>query len=217
MHNAVARSPFGPPRTEFYKFLNGLDLEDSELRRYAALLGSSRAALVPTLSLEYLDLPEHDNPWKEPVAATLDPKDIHLPANSLTGNREAEGGELADAFPPGFSKQIVRVEERYRRAGAKYLTGSGTSAFGTMPGISLHTEIQLLTRIGLPPRQALAASTSNFGEIFRWTKVGQIKAGYNADVLVLDENPVKDVRNLKKIHMVILKGEILDRQKLLAR
>jgi len=217
MHNAVANAPFGPARTEYYRFLVGLDLEDSKLQRYAAFLGSSRAALIPTLSLEYLDLPEHANPWKEPVAAILDPKDIHLPANPLTGNREAQAEDPADAVPPGFSQQILRIEDQYRRTGAKYLTGSGTTAFGTMPGISLHTELQLLTRIGLTPRQALAASTGNFGEIYRWRKVGEVKAGYNADLLVLDENPVKDVNNLKKIRMVILNGEILDREKLLVK
>jgi len=217
MHEAVANSPFGQPRIEFYKFLTAIDLEDSKLKRYAALLGSSRVALVPTLSLEYLDLPGHDNPWKEPVAAILDPKDIHLPANPLTGNRDAGSEDLADASPPGFPQKVLRIEERYRRAGARYLTGSGTTAFGTMPGISLHTEVQLLTRIGLTPRQALAASTSNFGEIYRWSRVGQVKAGYNADLLVLDEDPVKDVRSLKKIRMVILDGEILDREKLLAK
>jgi hypothetical protein len=217
MHEAVAKSPFGQPRIEFYKFLTALDPEDSKLRLYAAFLGSSRVALVPTLSLEYLDLPGHDNPWREPVAAILDPKDIHVPANPLTGNRDAADVDLADAFPPGFSQKVVRIEEAYRRAGARYLTGSGTTAFGTMPGISLHTEVQLLTRIGLTPRQALAASTSNFGEIYRWTRVGQVKTGYNADLLVLDEDPIKDVRNLKKIRMVILDGEILDREKLLAK
>jgi hypothetical protein len=217
MHRAVASSPFGPPRTEFYKFLSALDPEDSKLKRYAAFLASSRVALVPTLSLEYLDLPDHENPWKEPVAAILDPKDIHLPANPLTGNRDTQPEDPADAFPPDFSQRILRIEEQYRRAGAKYLTGSGTCAFGTMPGISLHTELQLLTRIGLSPRQALAAATGNFGEIFRWAKVGQVKAGYNADLLVLDENPVKDIRNLKKIRMVILNGEILDRGKLLTK
>ncbi|HEY7114407.1 MAG TPA: amidohydrolase family protein [Thermoanaerobaculia bacterium] len=217
MHRAVADSPFGPSRIEFYNFLNRLDLEDSKLMRYAAFLAASRTALIPTLSLEYLDLPEHENPWKEPAAAILDPKDIHLPANRRTGNREVQTEEAADAFPPGFPRHLLRIEEQYRRAGAKYLTGSGTSAFGTMPGISLHTELQLLTRIGLPSRQALAASTSNFGEIFRWAKVGQVKAGYNADVLVLDANPLEDIRNLKKIRMVILDGRILDREGLLTR
>src|SRR5262245_40799875 len=120
-------------------------------------------------------------------------------------------------FPPGVAENTLRIEEQYQKAGARYLAGSGTTAFGTMPGISLHTELKLLTRIGLSPRQALAAATSNFGEQFGWKNVGQAKAGYNADLLALDENPVTDISNLKKISMVILNGEILNRDKLLSK
>jgi imidazolonepropionase-like amidohydrolase len=109
------------------------------------------------------------------------------------------------------------IEEQYRKAGARYVAGSGTTAFGTLPGISLHTELKLLCRIGSTPRQALAAATSNFGEIFGWKKIGQVKAGYHADLLVLDENPVTNIENLKKIRTVILQGEILDREKLLTK
>ena len=86
-----------------------------------------------------------------------------------------------------------------------------------MPGISLHTELMLLTKIGLSPRQALAAATSNFEQILGWSKVGQVRGGYRADLLVLDDNPTTDVRNAKKIHAVILSGKVLDREKLLAR
>ena len=110
---------------------------------------------------------------------------------------------------------MLRLDEQYRKAGAKFVAGSGADAFGTLPGISLHTELELLTRIGLTPRQALAAATSNFGELFGWSEVGQVKAGSNADLLVLDENPVQDIGHLKKIRMVILNGEILDRDRLL--
>jgi len=86
-----------------------------------------------------------------------------------------------------------------------------------MPGISLHTELQLLTRIGLTPRQALAAATSNVGEMFGWSDIGQVKAGYHADLVVLDENPVQEIRNLKKIRMVILNGKVLDRDRFLVK
>jgi imidazolonepropionase-like amidohydrolase len=86
-----------------------------------------------------------------------------------------------------------------------------------MPGISLHTALQLLTRIGLTPRQALAVATSNLGELFGWSNVGKVKAGSNADLLVLDANPVEDVSHLKKIRMVILDGKIIDRDRLLSK
>ena len=110
---------------------------------------------------------------------------------------------------------MIRIEERYRRPGAHYLAGSGTSAFGTLPGISLHNELRMLTGIGLTPRQALAAATSNVGEVFRWPAVGQIKPDYDADLVVVDGNPTTDIANLKKIRLVILNGEVLDRQPLL--
>jgi len=210
----VAADPFGPPRTEYYQLLNRLDLDGASMGEYAKVLGAGRVGLIPTLSLEYLDLPGHENPWKEPAAAILDPKGIHLPADPTTGKRESSSSEL---FPPGFAETILEIEERYRRAGAKYLAGSGTSAFGTLPGISLHTELELMTRIGLTPRETLAAATANYGAIFGWREVGQLTPGANADLLILDENPALDIRNLKKIRSVVFAGKIVDRDALLAR
>jgi len=74
----------------------------------------------------------------------------------------------------------------------------------------------MLTDLGVTPRQALAAATGNVGEVFRWPQVGQVKAGYDADLVVVDADPTADVRNLKKIRMVLLGGEIVDREALLA-
>jgi hypothetical protein len=217
LRKEVAADPFGPPRVKFYEFLTRLSPDDPVLQRYAAVLASGRTGLLPTLSWQYLELPDHENPWKEPIAAILDPKDIHLPADPLTGRptRPAEGP--VDASPPGLAEATLRIEEQYRKAGAHYLAGSGSDAFGTMPGISLHTELKLLTRIGLTPRQALAAATSNVGEMFGWSEVGQVKAGCHADLLVLDENPAQEIGNLKKIRLVILNGKVLDRNRLLVK
>ncbi len=210
MRDAVAKEPFGPPRTAFYQFLADLDPDDDRIAQWGSRLAQSHTSLIPTLSLYYLDLPNHDNPWKERIAAILDPKDIHLPADRTTGQAPKPPG-----IPAGLSQNVIRIDERYRRAGAHYLAGSGTSAFGTLPGISLHNELRMLTDIGLTPRQALAAATSNVGEVFRWATVGQVKRGYDADLLVVDGNPAADIRNLKKIRLVILNGEVVDRQALL--
>jgi hypothetical protein len=217
MRLEVAAAPFGRPREKFYEYLTHVDLNDPVLRQYAKVLGSAKVGLIPTLSLEYLDLPDHENPWREPIAAILDPKDIHLPANPTTGNRDAKEEDSAYHFPPTLSEALFRIEREYCKAGARYLAGSGTTAFGTMPGISLHTELMLLTKIGLSPRQALAAATSNFEKILGWSKVGQVRAAYHADLVVLDGDPTRDIRNAKRIQTVILDGKVLERDRLLAR
>ena len=210
MHHDVAEKPFGPPRTAFYQYLASLDPDSSSVPQWSKRLAASHVFLIPTLSIYYFDLPNHENPWKEPIARILDPKDVHLPVDRETGERKPAPG-----VPEGLSPNVLRIEQRYAHAGAHYLAGSGTSAFGTLPGISLHNELRMLTDLGLTPRQALAAATANVGEAFHWPSVGRVAKGYVADIVVVDADPTRDIRNLKKIRMVIHDGEIVDRDALL--
>jgi hypothetical protein len=215
LRDAVAKAPFGPPRRPFYEFLAQVPDDDPGLIRYAKVLAAGRTGLIPTLAMNYLDLPGHRNPWKEPAAALLDPKDIHLPASPETGERTQPADQGRDGFPPGTVQGLQLIESRYCKAGAKYLAGSGTDAFGTMPGISLHVELELLVQACLTPRQALAAATANVGELFGWPTVGQVKPGVEADLLVLDADPTRDIGNLKRIRHLILAGDVIDREGLL--
>ena len=211
----VADAPFGPPRVPYYEYLSKVPLDDPNLAAYAAALARSGVGLIPTLSLNYLDLPGHRNPWREPAAALLDPADIHLPADRRTGTRPPPANGTSEGFPPGATEHLTLIESRYCKAGVHYLAGSGTDAFGTMPGISLHTELELLVKACLTPRQALAAATANVGAIFGWRNIGEVRPGYNADLVVLGADPTRDVTNLKRIDQVVLAGTLLDRGALL--
>jgi Amidohydrolase family len=210
----VAALPFGPPRIPYYEYLVSLKGDDPAVARYAATLGTSGVMLIPTLSLSYLDLQGHRNPWTEPAARLLDPADLNLPADPKSGERPVSANPR-DAFPPGFGEHLLVLEARYCKAGARYLARSGTDALGTMPGISLHTELELLVKVCLTPRQALAAATANVGAAFAWRDVGQIRAGYHADLLVLDADPTADIANVKRIDRVMVAGALIDRAALL--
>ena len=207
----VALRPFGPPRMQYYRYLTSLAPDDSSLARHAQRLGAGHTLLMPTLSLIYLQLRDHENPWREPVAAMIDPAMIHLPADRVTGAAGIPADTMRDGMPPETGETMLALERRYHAAGAHYLTGSGVSAFGTMPGISLHTELELLVRIGLTPRQALAAATWNFSRLAPWSSLGEVAPGRDADVLVLDADPTKDIRNAKRIRAIVLGGQILAR------
>lgn len=216
MRAAVAEQPFGPPKAEYYRYLVALPSEDPRILAWARRLGASGVALLPTLAMEYLDLPGHANPWLEPVARILDPAGIHLPAERATGERLGHPESGPDAFPGGLSTTLVALERRYHAAGARYLAGSGTSAFGTMPGISLHHELGLLVETGSTARQALAAATRNFRSVFGWSEIGCLEPGCRADVVLVEADPTLDLANLKRIRSVWLAGRALDREGLLA-
>jgi hypothetical protein len=98
--------------------------------------------------------------------------------------------------------------------GARYLADSGTPAYGIMPGSGLHTELKLLLRIGLTPREALAAATSNFADVYGWKDVGRIESERAADILILDADPLADLAALDKIRMLVLGGRPIERVRL---
>jgi imidazolonepropionase-like amidohydrolase len=84
-----------------------------------------------------------------------------------------------------------------------------------MSGISMHTELEMMVRLGLSPREALAAATNNYALQFGWNELGQIAPGRRADILVIDGDPTVNVWNARRISTLILEGNVLDREALL--
>ena len=66
----------------------------------------------------------------------------------------------------------------------------------------------LHTKAGLTNEEVLAATTSNFSEAFAW-KVGKIKAGFEADLLLLNANPLEKLSNLTTIDKLFIDGKEL--------
>ena len=79
----------------------------------------------------------------------------------------------------------------------------------------MHTELEMLVRLGLSAREALAAATNNYALQFGWNEVGQIAPGRRADILILDADPTVNVWNARRISGILLDGNLLDRESLL--
>lgn len=218
MAEAVANEPFSndlnSPKWQYYKFLTTLPVDEPSLLEHAQNLAASDTYIMPTMSLSYLDLPEATNPWDDPVATILNPEDINRPADPETGKHSTDAEEQA-AYSNLIANETSVIEPAYYKAGAKYLAGSATDVWGTMPGISLHTELMLLhTKPGLTIEEVLAATTVNFNKAFGW-QIGQIKPGFEADILLLDKNPLEDLENLNSIIRLFVNGIEIDHQELL--
>lgn len=133
---------------------------------------------------------------------------IDVSGGGHSANRETGKHDYDEPHQKAYSKL-------YKERGAKYLAGSATDVWGTMPGISLHTELAKLHEIGLTNREVLAAATGNFAEAFGWHHTGTVQPGRVADILVLNRNPLENLRHLEDIHLLIHSGNIIDRKALL--
>ena len=80
------------------------------------------------------------------------------------------------------------------------------------PGFSLHDELELLVRSGLTPLEALRAATYNPAEFLgALDSLGTVTQGKVADLVLLDADPLADVRNTRRISAVIANGRLFDR------
>jgi hypothetical protein len=194
----------------FARYYNNLHADiDPAFKHFANAVAVSHTALMPTLAMLYTALPDHQNVWHQPGAYLTDPKDVFLPMDTATGK------STSWITAKGANRETV-FEKAFIKAGDHYITGSGADAFGTLPGISEHTEIQMLHRNGLTNRQALAAATNNASVFNNWGNIGLIAPGRDADLLILSANPLDDLENLKKIEVLYLAGKQIDRKALLA-
>ncbi len=93
-------------------------------------------------------------------------------------------------------------------AGGKIMAGSDTPEFLWLYGFSMHREMKALADAGLPNYAVLSAATRNAHEYLGSIKrSGTIEKGKDADLVLLDANPIDDIRNTEKRSGVMLKGK----------
>jgi hypothetical protein len=100
---------------------------------------------------------------------------------------------------------------RFAKAGGRLWIGTDTPGSSGVPGMSVRQEIQILVDGGLTPLQAIQAASKNTAEFFnKADQVGTLQVGRWGDLLILDGDPLSDIRNIDRISTVIKAGEVLD-------
>lgn len=107
--------------------------------------------------------------------------------------------------------ELCEVVGQMNRSGVVLLAGTDIAG-PRIPGFSLHHELAVLVDCGLTSLQALQAATLNPAKILhRESDFGSVKVGKLADLILLDANPLENIRNTERIAAVVLGGRLLRR------
>ena len=112
-----------------------------------------------------------------------------------------------------FVEKELEVVNEMHRAGIPFLAGTDTPpGVYIFPGFSLHEELQRFVAAGFTPMEALQTATLNPATFLGMEdRLGTIKKGKLADLVLLDANPLDDIRNTQKIAAVIVNGRYFSR------
>lgn len=104
-----------------------------------------------------------------------------------------------------------------KKAGIQFLAGTDFDNHYLYPGFSLHDEMSLFVEAGFSPLEALQTATINPAKFLGATdSLGAIEKGKIADMVLLDANPLTDIRNTQQINAVFVNGKYLSKEALKA-
>ncbi|MEP6508407.1 MAG: amidohydrolase family protein [Gemmatimonadales bacterium] len=155
------------------------------------------------------------------AAARVDPRAKQLPGplwnlwrKALDARRTEESGRPATvAELAGWNRvldKFARETATLANAGVNVVAGSDLP-FATFPGDALHNEmVALVTEGGFTPRQALESATRNAARSLRMDGlVGTVAVGKRADLVLLDADPLQDIRNIRRVRLVLRDGIVV--------
>ena len=166
---------------------------------------------VPTLRMNSMDL---HVPFIRP---DFDQAMELIPASVQKQWGEARTALLASTEPVDttFAEWSLRRTGELHAAGVPIAAGTDTPIGWSIPGYSLHTELEQYVEVGMTPLEALHSATVKPAEYFGLEKeMGQLKTGFIADAVLLDGNPTENIAETRSVAAVIHRGELLSRKQL---
>ena len=131
-------------------------------------------------------------------------------------NRERILYDASKRLDPRQREQLRRGYEnlqgfirKFVRAGGTILAGCDSASF-VLPGLCLHQELVLLVDAGLTPLQAIQAATKNNAEFLQESELGTIEPGKLADLIMVREDPLADIKNTRTVEVVVKDGNVMD-------
>lgn len=172
-------------------------------RKLAQWLAAQHTVLDPTLALRELALPRSELARREPGLATLPPPLATVYSDAPPGPEDEQRRRMID-------KSLALVGLLHK-AGVTIVAGTDQA----VPGHSLHRELELYVEAGFTPLEAIQAATLVPARVMKKDKeLGTIEAGKRADFILVNGDPLADIRALRKVRVVVTGGRAYDPAKL---
>lgn len=180
-----------------------LDLNSKPVQDFIQALKSHNMSVDPTLAT-FDFLKKVDGTVGEPWRAIVKNLPPDIQRQYARAELDIPDAATAERYARSYAKMVQFVGMLYR-AGVPVVAGTDELA-----GFTLQGELELLVKAGLTPAQALQVATLNGA---RYSRVeqhkGQIKAGYDADLLLVDGDPTKNIGDIRKLALVITQGKTM--------
>lgn len=191
------------------------EMDDAKAHELVKILVEHHVALVPTFMINFPGYPKEWAQFTEEARQFFTNPELlayYPPAAVQTALRSyvrIDKGELRERRLKGY-ENALRFHKMFVDAGG-HLVVSGNTNDAWVPGVDMHQEMQIMADAGLTPMQIIMGSTKYAAEMLRkQDQLGTIDAGKLADVILVDADPLQDIKNLDKIDTVIQDGKIVE-------
>ncbi|KQN67441.1 amidohydrolase [Duganella sp. Leaf61] len=179
-----------------------LDLNSKPVKDFVAQLAKKQISIDPTLSA-FAFIKQRDGDVNEPYADFADYMPPDVKRGFSVGTMKIPADKV-QRYEKSYARMVDFVGVMYR-AGVPIVAGTDD-----VPGFTLHSELALLVKAGLTPAQALQVATRNGARYTRTSNDrGSIVPGKLADLVLVDGDPTKDIRDVRKVSAVITRGFII--------
>lgn len=193
-----------------------VDWNKPDLEKITEVCGellSYGVAICPTMVLfdQMNKLKDHWNPDNEIVKKVYENKSLIEQWERLSQYEEALKQMGMQSV---LNKAIAKA---YFDLGGTVVAGTDTPAgVWTFPGMALHRELELFVEAGFSELNAIRAATCVAARAIKREDLGEIKAGAKADMILLSNNPLEDIKNTRAIELVIKGGKVMTQAEILS-
>ena len=155
---------------------------------------------------------EHGTLMSEETMELMIQYDAYLVPTISAGQEAARLAKIPGYFPPVVAKKALEIGPYSEKTFAKAYKKGVPIAFGTDAGVSPHgdngKEFGYMHRAGMPILETLQAATITNAKLLGMETLGQLKEGFIADIVAVNENPLQNVGTLEDVVFVMKEGEI---------